>query len=80
MYGIDDLWHRKYASVLAVVAGVVAGVGLIMLAVMDTFRFHEEHLILLLVCFAGLGISALCTTWVYYDQTARPSKFRQLRP
>ncbi|EOD46758.1 Mg2+ transporter protein CorA-like/Zinc transport protein [Neofusicoccum parvum] len=46
---------------------------------MDTFRFHEEHYILLLVCFSGLGLSALSTTVVYYDQTVKPSKFRQLR-
>lgn len=79
MYGIDDLRHKKYISILAMISGVVAGLGLILLAVMDTFRFHQEHHILLLVCFSGLGISALSTTIVYYDQTVKPSKFRQLR-
>ncbi|KAL1616569.1 hypothetical protein SLS54_008304 [Diplodia seriata] len=79
MYGIDDLWHRKCLSVVAMISGVVAGVGLIMLAIMDTFRYHQEHHILLLICFSGLALSALTTTIVYFDQTVRPSKFRELR-
>lgn len=79
MYGIDDIWFKKHISILAMVSGVVAGAGLILLAVMDTFRFHQEHHILLLICFSGLGLSALSTTVVYYDQTVKPSKFRELR-
>ena len=52
MYGINDFWYKKWSSVLAMVSGVVAGLGLILLAIMDTFRFHEEHHVLLLVCFS----------------------------
>ncbi|KAK7565507.1 hypothetical protein IWX92DRAFT_410100 [Phyllosticta citricarpa] len=79
MYGIDDFWYKKWTSVLAMVSGVVAGLGLILLAIMDTFRYHEEHRVLLLACFSGLALSALSTTLVYFDQTKRPSPFRLLR-
>ncbi|KAF2147233.1 uncharacterized protein K452DRAFT_282223 [Aplosporella prunicola CBS 121167] len=79
MYGIDDVWYKHWTSFVAMLSGVVAGAGLILLGVMDTFRFHEEHRILLLVCFSGLALSALCTTLVYFDQTKKPSRFRLLR-
>ncbi|KAK8183510.1 Frag1/DRAM/Sfk1 [Phyllosticta capitalensis] len=79
MYGINDFWYKKWSSVLAMVSGVVAGLGLILLAIMDTFRFHEEHHVLLLVCFSGLAMSSLSTTLVYFDQTKKPSPFRLLR-
>jgi hypothetical protein len=79
MYGIDDAQWKKTLSLLAVLSGVVAGLGLILLAIMDTFRFHEEHAILLLVCFLGLATSALLTTVVYWDQMWKPSPFRRLR-
>ncbi|KAF2195162.1 hypothetical protein K469DRAFT_698722 [Zopfia rhizophila CBS 207.26] len=79
MYGIDDMKWKKGASVLAMLFGVVAGLALILLAVMDTFRFHEEHAVLLLVCFIGLVSSMVLTTVVYWDQVWRPSPFRRLR-
>ncbi|KAF4536130.1 hypothetical protein DIS24_g8504 [Lasiodiplodia hormozganensis] len=79
MYGIDDLWHRKCLSVVAMISGVVAGAGLVLLGIMDTYRYHQEHHILLLICFSGLALSALTTTIVYFDQTVKPSKFRQLK-
>lgn len=79
MYGIDDRPWKKGASLVAMGAGVVAGLGLILLAVMDTFRFHEEHAVLLLVCFVGLALSMVLTTVVYWDQAWRPSPFRRLR-
>jgi hypothetical protein len=50
MYGIDDVRWKKGLSLFAMISGVVAGLGLILLAVMDTFRFHEEHAVLPLVC------------------------------
>lgn len=79
MYGIDDVRWKKTVSLLAVLSGVVGGVSLILLAVMDTFRFHEEHAVLLLVCFLGLAMSALLTTVVYWDQMWYPSPFKRLR-
>ncbi|KAF2653418.1 hypothetical protein K491DRAFT_694710 [Lophiostoma macrostomum CBS 122681] len=79
MYGIKDASWKIYASFLAMFAGVVAGLALILLAVMDTFRFHEEHAVLLLVCFVGLVVSMVSTTAVYWDQAWVPSPFRRLR-
>lgn len=79
MYGIDDVIWKKWMSVFAMCSGVVAGLGLILLAVMDTFRFHEEHAVLLLICFVGLVLSMVFTTVVYWDQAWRPSPFGRLR-
>ncbi|KAF2088616.1 hypothetical protein K490DRAFT_56011 [Saccharata proteae CBS 121410] len=79
MYGINDVWWKRWLSALATVSGVAAGTGLILLAVMDTWRFHKAHRYLLLVCFAGLALSAISTTIVYFDQTRKPSPFRLLR-
>lgn len=81
MYGscIKDASLNLYTSYAAMASGVVAGVALILLAVLDTFRFHEEHRILLLVCFVGLVCSMVGTTVVYWDQCWWPSPFRRLR-
>lgn len=80
MYGlVDDALWKKGSSIIAMCSGVVAGLGLLLLAVLDTFRFHEEHAVLLLVCFIGLVVSMVLTTVVYLDQVWRPSMFRGLR-
>ncbi|KAF1979617.1 hypothetical protein BU23DRAFT_496338 [Bimuria novae-zelandiae CBS 107.79] len=80
LYGLegDALW-KKTASIMAMCSGIVAGLGLILLAILDTFRFHEEHAVLLLVCFLGLVSSMVLTTVVYWDQARTPSPFRRLR-
>lgn len=79
MYGIQDVPWKIWMSILAMISGVIAGLGLILLAILDTFRFHEEHAVLLLVCFVGLVGSMVLTSVVYFDQCWRPSPFRQLR-
>lgn len=79
MYGIDDAAWKMRASVLAMCSGVVAGLGLVLLAVLDTFRFHEEHAVLLLVCCGGLVVSMVGTTVVYWEQAWGASPFRGLR-
>ncbi|OCL13231.1 hypothetical protein AOQ84DRAFT_283540 [Glonium stellatum] len=79
MYGIDDVRWKKSLSIFAMISGVVASLALVLLAGMDTLRFHEEHAVLLLVCFVGLAFSAIATTIVYFDQTWNPSPFRRLR-
>ncbi|KAF2445450.1 hypothetical protein P171DRAFT_520236 [Karstenula rhodostoma CBS 690.94] len=75
----DDAAWKKTASVAATCAGVVAGIGLVLLAVLDTFRFHAEHAVLLLVCFVGLAGSMVLTTVVWWEQAWKPTPFRGLR-
>ena len=65
MYGIQDVAWKRRTSAVAMVSGVVAGLGLTLLAILDTFRFHGEHAVLLLVCFLGLALSMMLTTLVY---------------
>jgi hypothetical protein len=74
-----NLPGNKAVSLLAVVASVASGTALVCLSVLDTYRYHERHSVLLKVCFGGLGISAVATSWVYVDQTTRASPFRRLR-
>lgn len=62
MYGIEDEAWKKAASFIAVMSGCAAGLGLILLAIMDTFRYQEEHDILLLVCLIGIVGSMVCTS------------------
>ncbi|KAL1871761.1 hypothetical protein Plec18167_006911 [Paecilomyces lecythidis] len=42
--------------------------GLILLGVMDTFRYHEAHSVLLKICFAGLALTAAGTVVVYAEE------------
>ncbi|CAI6335020.1 unnamed protein product [Periconia digitata] len=79
MYGMKDAIWKQWVSVVAMASGVVAGLGLILLTILDTFRFHEEHAVLLLVTFLGLVSTMVLTTVVYWDQTWKPSPFRSLR-
>ena len=57
---------------------IVAGLGLILLAVLDTFWFHREHAVLLLICLMGRVISMMLATIVYFDQAWHPSPFKWL--
>lgn len=57
----------KVVSVVLVFASIVAGVSLILDNILDSYNFHEPCQILLMVCFVGLNLSALCTTFVYFD-------------
>lgn len=80
MYGlVADVKWKKTLSFVSALSGIVAGVGLILLTILDTFRFHEEHAVLLLVCFVGLVLSMVSTTVVYWDQCFWPSPYRGLR-
>ncbi|KAG9245454.1 Frag1/DRAM/Sfk1 [Calycina marina] len=79
MYGLKGSRIAKAVSCLAIIASIVAGVNLIMLSIMDTYRFQEAHRNFLGASFLGLGCSAACTTWVYLDQTRKRSPYRRLR-
>lgn len=64
----EPLW-RKTASLIALVAGILASVCLVLLAIFDTFDSHVWHRHFLLGTFAGLALSSLATTSVWWDQT-----------
>jgi hypothetical protein len=71
--------NKKAISLLAVTSSVASGTALVFLSILDTYRYHERHSVLLKICFGGLGISALGTCWVYMDQMMRGSSFKRLR-
>ncbi|KAL5360181.1 Frag1/DRAM/Sfk1 family-domain-containing protein [Aspergillus floccosus] len=63
----DDNTTRtlKLISLLAVFAASLASTALILLSVMDTFRYKVAHHIFLRICFAGLAVQSACTAIVY---------------
>ncbi|KAE8146142.1 Frag1/DRAM/Sfk1 family-domain-containing protein [Aspergillus avenaceus] len=58
----------KLISLLAIFAAGVASTALILLAVMDTFRYKNVHHIFLRTCFAGLAVQSACTAVVYSNE------------
>lgn len=68
---------RGIASMISVFAGLVAGVSLIIMAILDTFRFHETHKLLLLMYFCGIGLCSVLMTVVWADQMFAPGRLRK---
>ncbi|PLB39182.1 uncharacterized protein BDW47DRAFT_124807 [Aspergillus candidus] len=66
----DDPTTRtlKLISLLAILAASTASTALILLGVMDTFRYKTLHHFFLRLCFAGLAIQSTCTAIVYADE------------
>ncbi|KAF2807822.1 uncharacterized protein BDZ99DRAFT_464732 [Mytilinidion resinicola] len=79
VYGIADVRWKKALSIFAMVCGIIAGLGLVLLGIMDTARYRIAHQYLLLACLLGIAGSAVSTTVVYWDQVWKPSPFRNLR-
>jgi len=79
MYGIQDIRSTRILSIIALISGLAASCALIFLTIFDTYRYHSAHGPLLLLSFACLAISSICTSVVYLDQTTKPSQFRRLR-
>ena len=70
LYAIsDDVMWRKVASGAAFVSGLVAGAALLLIAVFDTYEFHDTHAITLLICLFGLAGCMCFTTAVWWDMT-----------
>ncbi|GAP83633.1 putative frag1 dram sfk1 [Rosellinia necatrix] len=79
-YGItDDARWRQSLSLVALITGLVAAVSLILLGIFDTYYAHVMHLNLLMETFAGLSVSALTTTIVWWDQVCGIEVFVGLR-
>lgn len=58
----------RFISLLSVFAASTASVSLIMLSVMDTFRYHYVHFLFLQICFSGLALQAAGTAIVYANE------------
>ncbi|ORY64516.1 Frag1/DRAM/Sfk1 [Pseudomassariella vexata] len=74
----DAAW-RQSVSFIALGCGLVAAVSLFFLSVFDTVDAHVRHRYLLMSTFSGLGLSAILTTLVWWDQTVGPARFGGLR-
>lgn len=79
-YGLtDDTRWRKGLSLVALLFGLAASTCLFLLSIFDTVDSNVWHRYLLLGTFAGLAVSALATTVVWWDQTWSRSIFVHLR-
>lgn len=68
---------RGVASLFSVFAGFVAATSLILMAVLDTFRFHQAHKILLLAYSWGIGVCSFLVMIVWVDQVLLPGRLRK---
>ncbi|KAF7595169.1 hypothetical protein BBP40_007136 [Aspergillus hancockii] len=64
----DTTRTLQLISLISIFAAGVAGTALILLAVMDTFRYKAAHHIFLRLCFAGLAIQSALTAIVYSNE------------
>ncbi|PLN84646.1 hypothetical protein BDW42DRAFT_162402 [Aspergillus taichungensis] len=66
----DDPTTRtlKLISLLAILAASTASTALVLLGVMDTFRYKTMHHFFLRLCFAGLAVQSACTAIVYANE------------
>ena len=58
----------RFISLLSVFAASTASIALIMLSIMDTFRYHYVHFLFLQICFSGLALQAAGTAIVYANE------------
>ncbi|EXJ82131.1 hypothetical protein A1O1_08200 [Capronia coronata CBS 617.96] len=80
LYGlVEDAKWKKSTSVFAMLCGLWASLSLLLLTIYDTYHAADRHRILLLSCFAGLGITLITTGVVWFDQTWGPSRLEGLR-
>lgn len=75
----DDVQWRQSCSFVALIAGLAASFNLFFLSVFDTMDAHVRHQYLMMGTFGALGLSAITTTAVWWDQTWRPSRWAGLR-
>jgi len=79
MYGLHNSKSKRVLSMIALITGMVASMGLFFLTIFDTSNYHAVHAPLLSVVFGGLAVSSICTTVVYLDETFKASAFTRLR-
>ncbi|BCR83885.1 uncharacterized protein ACHE_11287A [Aspergillus chevalieri] len=58
----------RFISLLSVFAASTASIALILLSIMDTFRYHSVHYFFLQMCFSGLALQAAGTAVVYANE------------
>lgn len=58
----------RLISLLSILAATTASTALILLSVMDTFRYHSVHHLFLQICFSGLALQAAGTAVVYANE------------
>lgn len=68
---------RGVASIVSVFAGFVAALSLLLMAGLDTFRFHSAHKFLLWAYFGGIGLCSILIAIVWADQILVPGRLRK---
>jgi hypothetical protein len=79
-YGLtDDAEWRQATSFVALFMGLFASVCLVCLSIFDTFENNDEHRYILMCTFGGLGLAAILTAIVWWDEAWGAAKFTGLR-
>lgn len=76
-YTLHHSRARGNTSIISVFAGFSAGIALILLAGLDTFRFHTVHGFLLLAYFGGIGLCSILMAIVWGDQMGMDGRLRK---
>ncbi|POS74267.1 Frag1/DRAM/Sfk1 family protein [Diaporthe helianthi] len=73
-YGLtDDAEWRQNTSFVAFFMGMFASVCLVCLSIFDTFENNDEHRYILMCTFGGLGLAAILTAVVWWDEAWGPT-------
>ena len=80
-YGLsdDDAGWRQSVSFVALFMGMFASVCLVCLSIFDTFENNDQHRYILMCTFGGLGLAAILTAVVWWDEAWGPARFAGLR-
>lgn len=79
-YGMtEDAGWRQSVSFVALFMGMFASVCLVCLSVFDTFENNDQHRYILMCTFGGLGLAAILTAVVWWDEAWGPARFAGLR-
>ena len=78
-FGHQDSSVTKTASWAAVLSSIVAGVSLVTLTVLDTYRFPLAHIVVMTWCFLSLDITSYCLTYVWWDEMSHETPFKTLQ-
>lgn len=75
----DDAEWRQTTSFVALFMGLLASMCLVCLSIFDTFENNDEHRYILMCTFGGLGLAAILTAVVWWDQARATARFAGLR-
>lgn len=69
----------KTVSWVAVLTSVIAGVCLVTLTILDTYRFPQAHIVVMSWCFLALDVTSYALTYVWLHEMGHESPYKTLK-